>query len=117
MKNPEYMTYPTQNWPFTAAAAQVAGDFIQVGKLYGRVVDDVASGSVGMIAVRGIFEVAKKTTADTWSTGAELEAVVDGTTKAITLQARDQGVCIGVAYGASIGTDTTAKVELRPELN
>jgi predicted RecA/RadA family phage recombinase len=115
--NPELQTFPTQNVPFTAGRAYSAGEMVKVGNRYGRVVDDTASGDVGMIAVRGIFSCAKATKADTWADGADLEFVVAETTNVLTVQALAQGVCGGKAWGATTANDDDANIELMPELN
>jgi hypothetical protein len=117
MINREVQSFPTQNYEVTVAVAHSAGDMCLEGGRYGRMVDDTVISTAGMMSCRGIFECAKKTTANTWSDRQKLEAVVDGTTKLITIQALDTGVCIGEAVGATIGTDTFTKFELIPELN
>ena len=117
MINPELQKFPTQNVPFTASAARSAGDLVKEGNRYGRVVDTTASGAGGMLGIRGIFEMPKKTTADTWADGAFLEYVAPaGAETSFRVQAHDQGTKIGKAWGATVGTDTTAYVELLPEL-
>lgn len=44
---------------FTAGAAYSAGDAVQVGGFNGVVQDDVANGATGILAVIGVFKVAK----------------------------------------------------------
>jgi hypothetical protein len=122
MQNREVEPFPKQNYEFTATANHVAGEMVcealASGEVrFGRVVDTVASGSIGMMSCLGVFECDKETTADTWSDRRKLEAVVDGTTKQFTLQVHDKGICVGRSIGASIGTDTFTKFELIPELN
>ena len=117
MQNREVEPFPKQNYEFTATVDHLAGDIVYDGGRYGRVVDDVAATAKGMMSCRGVFECDKKTTANTWSDNAKLEAVVDGTTKHVTLQALDMGICIGRAVGATVGTDTYAVIELIPEMN
>lgn len=117
MTNREVEQFPKQNYEVTVAAAHAAGDMCLEGGRYGRIVDTTLISTATMMSCRGVFECAKTVTANTWSDRQKLEAVVDGTTKLFTIRALDQGVCIGEAIGASIGTDTFAKVELLPELN
>lgn len=119
MQNREVEPFPKQNYEVEATVDHSAGDIVLENGRYGRVVNDVdySVDPTMMLSCRGVFECDKETTADTWSDGAKLEAVVDGTTKQVTVQALDKGVCIGKAVGATIGTDTYAKIELLPELN
>ncbi|HUT90457.1 MAG TPA: hypothetical protein VMY37_13225 [Thermoguttaceae bacterium] len=117
MQNREVEAFPKQNYEVTVAAAHAAGDMCLEGGRYGRIVDTVLISTAAMMSCRGVFEIDKATTANTWSDRQKLEAVVNGTTKLFTVQALDKGVCIGEAVGATIGTDTFAKVELIPELN
>jgi len=117
LKNQALQTYPTQNVPFTASAARIAGDLVKEGNRYGRVVQDVASAAEGMLSIRGIFKMPKTTQADTWDDGAFIEYVAPGEGEAdFTVQAHDQGTKIGKAWGATTAEDTEANIELLPEL-
>ena len=77
--------------------------------------DDVLTGATGMLHAAAC-STSPRRPPPTPLDYADIEASVS-VAGVVTLQAHDQGTKIGKAYGASIGTDTTANIELLPELN
>lgn len=53
---------------FTAGADVAAGEMVQVGSLFGVATDAVANGAVGVLAMKGVFTLAKENSAGSATT-------------------------------------------------
>lgn len=95
----------------TASALRAAGDLVNEGNWYGVCVDAIASGSTGMLSIRGVFELTKNASTQVIATGDDIEFVTVN-----KVQKHDQGVKIGKAYEASGNGTATVLVILMPEL-
>jgi predicted RecA/RadA family phage recombinase len=93
---------------FTANEAITAGQMILVTGVVGVAINDVASGAVGVLATKGVFEVAKEGT-DAPSQGQIL--YYNATNKTATVTASTNKV-IGYAWTAAASGDSTVQVRL-----
>ena len=97
--------------PYTAGADIKSGDLVEVGKLHGVAVTDIANGDTGSIALEGIYTLPKLTAAagDACTAGNPVyfsAGSVSGT------DASGNRLMVGHAVEAANQAATTAKVRL-----
>ena len=89
------------------AGAVNAGDLVDVGQLYGVVLDDGAAGEKNTLQVEGVFELAKATGGGTGgSKGAKANAT------GANLITAGAGTYVGVFWADAGDSDATALVKL-----
>lgn len=96
----------------TAPAAIDSGEGVLIGDVFGVAMTDIANGATGVIAVKGVYELAKVTSdggASAWA-----PAYWDATAKKVTGVATGN-VQVGLFTEANLTADTTAKVLLSPQ--
>lgn len=96
----------------TAPAAINSGEGVMIGDLFGVAVTDIASGTEGAIAVKGVYEIAK--VASDGGAAAGAPAYWDATAKKVTGVASGN-VQVGLFTEANLTADTVAKVLLSPQ--
>lgn len=102
--------------PFTAGAAISSGQVVVVGSMAGVSMGDVANGSVGQLAVEGVFDIPAATAAIT--VGAKVYWDADGDpvggtagSGAATATATDNTL-VGYAVAAKASGGATVRVKL-----
>jgi predicted RecA/RadA family phage recombinase len=96
----------------TAPAAISSGEGVLIGDLFGVAVTDIANGAKGILAVKGVYEIAKVTSdggAAAWA-----PAYWDATNKKVTGVASGN-VQVGLFTEANLTADAKAKVLLDPK--
>lgn len=89
---------------FTATAPVKVGDIVEVGKLHGVALTDIAKGEVGTVKVTGVFKVAANK-ADTYAVGDLVQFLTD---KAV----KTGGKVLGMAVEPKTATQETVTVML-----
>lgn len=89
---------------FIATAPVKVGDIVEVGKLHGVAITDIAKGEVGAVKVTGVFKVAANK-ADTYAVGDLVQFLTD---KAV----KTGGKVLGMAVEPKTATQETVTVML-----
>jgi predicted RecA/RadA family phage recombinase len=96
----------------TAPAEIESGEGVLIGDLFGVAVTDIANGAKGVLAVKGVYSIAKVTSdggAAAWA-----PAYWDATAKKVTGVASGN-VQVGLFTEANLTADATARVLLNPQ--
>ncbi len=96
--------YETDRINYVATADVKAGDIVEVGKLHGVALTDIAKGEVGAIKVTGVFEVAANKS-ETYDVGDLVQFLTD---KAV----KTGGKVLGMAVEPKTATQETVTVML-----
>ncbi|WP_101067273.1 DUF2190 family protein [Roseovarius salinarum] len=96
------------NITVAAPAAVSSGDGVQIGTLFGVAATDADSGAAVAIATRGVFDLPKENTTDTFAVGDAVEWDAGNDRVA----ALDTGVQIGVAVESAGATKATVAVKV-----
>lgn len=95
----------------TAPYAATSGQGVLVGTaLFGVAVAAYASGDAGVLATRGVFDIAKETGP---SLAAGARAYWNDTTKVVTTSGTASALEVGIAVAAAGTAATTARIKLK----
>jgi predicted RecA/RadA family phage recombinase len=98
---------------YTATGTVTAGDLIFNGNdLLGIAKLDIASGAVGALHAQGIFDIAKKTSVDTFSLWSKVYWDTTNAWATPTPTSKFLGICVS----AAAATDTTVRTLVLPQL-